>query len=291
MDYAARAHSLARRAKWDWGRAIWRRGRNLVVARPGVRTARTPPWGLHWRAALAPGLTAFALALAAAPACAGPPYVTDDPEPTDLGHWEVYNFIAVVGAAGGSSGQGGVDANYGAAKDLQLTVVAPLDFQSGLETGPGDLQLAAKYRILHQSDGPLGVDLSLFPRVFAPTAPARFGPRTASLFLPVWMEKDFGPWSVFGGGGYQINPGRDNRNFWQSGLAVARAFGETASLGAEVYHQTPNTAEGRAFTGLNFGATLKASPHWSILLSAGPGVQNAREGGEYDAYFALEATY
>jgi hypothetical protein len=28
----------------------------------------------------------------AAPATAGPPFVTDDPEPVDNGHWEVYAF-------------------------------------------------------------------------------------------------------------------------------------------------------------------------------------------------------
>ena len=35
----------------------------------------------------------FALA-AAGPAWAGPPFVTDDPEPTDLGHWEIYDFVS-----------------------------------------------------------------------------------------------------------------------------------------------------------------------------------------------------
>ncbi len=37
-------------------------------------------------------------AAAIRPAMAGPPFITDDPEPVDLGHWEVYGFSA--GATG-----------------------------------------------------------------------------------------------------------------------------------------------------------------------------------------------
>jgi hypothetical protein len=35
---------------------------------------------------------ALALVGAAAPALAGPPYLTDDPVPTVTGHWEIYAF-------------------------------------------------------------------------------------------------------------------------------------------------------------------------------------------------------
>ena len=34
----------------------------------------------------------FALLAFARPAVAGPPYVSDDPEPTDYKHWEIYTF-------------------------------------------------------------------------------------------------------------------------------------------------------------------------------------------------------
>ncbi|HTX51339.1 MAG TPA: hypothetical protein VME40_18335 [Caulobacteraceae bacterium] len=33
-----------------------------------------------------------------AAAVAGPPYVTDDAEPTDPGHWEIYAYAARTGA-------------------------------------------------------------------------------------------------------------------------------------------------------------------------------------------------
>src|ERR1700742_1613840 len=130
---------------------------------------------------------------AAAPAWAGPPYVTDDPQPTDLGHWEIYNYVLGEHTPGATAGEGGLDLNYGAAKDLQLTLVLPAGYVeqgADLQVGGGDIEAAAKLKLLHQ-DG-FGIDLAVFPRLFIPTADARFGTERVNLMLPVWGEKDFG---------------------------------------------------------------------------------------------------
>ena len=62
------------------------------------------------------GLLVLALSLAtASPSIAGPPYVTDDPEPTDTGHWENYLFMEITRVAGQSARpEPGVEINYGA---------------------------------------------------------------------------------------------------------------------------------------------------------------------------------
>ena len=137
---------------------------------------------------------------AATPACAGPPYVTDDPEPTDLGHWEVYGFASGVHTPGETAGESGLDFNYGAARDLQLTVVVPAayDDQSGAShVGMGVVELAAKYKILHERPGAWTPSIAVFPRLFVPTAKARFASKRANLLLPVWVGKTFGAWSAF----------------------------------------------------------------------------------------------
>ncbi len=234
--------------------------------------------------------TGIVLALAG-PVWAGPPFVTDDPEPTDLGHWEIYNFVSASQAPGVTSGQTGFDINYGGAKDLQLTATVPADFATGTGAGFGDLELAAKYRFLHQAEGSIMPDVAVFPRLIAPTASRGFGPTRLNLFLPIWAQKDFGPWSVFAGGGYQINPGPGQRDFWQSGLVVSRMLTDRWSVGGELYHQTAEDRGGAAFTGINLGAIYKLTDHWALLAASGPGVQNPREGGQFDLYVALEATY
>lgn len=234
---------------------------------------------------------AFASALgAAAPALAGPPYVSDDAEPTETGHWEIYGFVSGTVLPGETDGTTGLDVNYGPVKDVQITAVVPVGFADGRVGGSAPVELAAKYRFIHQSEGSWVPDVAVFPRVFVPTG-GRFGGDHASLLLPLWAEKDWGRWSLFGGGGYTINPGRDNRNFWLAGLALTRAVSDRLTLGGEVYHQTADTVGGRDFTGVNVGATYKLTNHWSLLASAGPGVQNASQEGLYAFYVALEAQY
>jgi hypothetical protein len=235
---------------------------------------------------------AMLLASACAPraAWAGPPYVTDDPGTTDDGHWEIYNFVSGVGTSGDLVGEAGFDINYGAAKNIQLTAVVPAAFQNANEAGGGDLQLAVKYRFLDQKTGSWTPDVAFFPRVFLDTG-THYDPERPGLFLPIWAEKDWGPWSLFGGGGLQLNPGAGQRNFWQGGLALSRAFGDRFSLGAEIYHQTATAADVRDFTGVDVGATYRLGPHWTLMASGGPGVQNAAQEGQYAFYVALLASY
>src|ERR1700710_413692 len=143
------------------------------------------------------------VAFAASPALAGPPYVTDDPQPTELGHYEIYAFAGGSAARDGSGGAGGIDFNYGAAQDLQLTAVLPLAWDSpragGRAAGLGNVELAAKYKFLHQDD--VGVDVAFFPRVFLPAGSPALGERHVSLLLPLWIGRSWGTWSTFGGGG------------------------------------------------------------------------------------------
>lgn len=235
------------------------------------------------------------LAVGATPAVAGPPYLTDDPEPTDPGHWEIYNYVIGLDAPN-LGGEAGFDINYGGAKNLQLTMVLPLAlengegvFDKGFRGGPGVIELAVKYKFLHQSDDSWLPDVSFFPRAFVPTS-ARFSTGRVNLWLPFWGEKDLGPWSVFGGGGYQINPGPGEENFWQGGMALTRAFGKRISFGGEVYAQTQASLAGGGYTAVDLAATYRLTSHWTLMGSAGPAWL---EGGGHGQvfYFALKADY
>jgi hypothetical protein len=62
------------------------------------------------------------------PALAGPPGVSDDPQPTDYKHFEIYSFSNDTAARDGVGGESGIDFNYGAAPDLQLTATATAAF-------------------------------------------------------------------------------------------------------------------------------------------------------------------
>jgi hypothetical protein len=216
---------------------------------------------------------AFALALAGAmlpvPALAGPPFVTDDPEPTDLHHWEIYNFALGGRDDGVTSLDAGVDLNYGAARDVQLTATLPMHTETAEPLDVGDVELAAKYKFLHQHEGTFSADVSLFPRVFLPTGR---GSRRAQLLLPVWAQRDFGKWSVFGGGGYTLNPGAGQRNYWQQGVAVTRELRAGWQLGLEYYGQGRASDDDRAVQGVNLGTIIHLHGPFSLLGSVGQGL-------------------
>jgi hypothetical protein len=94
------------------------------------------------------------LALIANQALAGPPYVSDDPEPTDYKHFEIYTFTNGTTTRDRTAGASGIDFNYGAAPDLQLTATVPAGFDrpvgGGTNVGLSNIELASKYRFLHQ---------------------------------------------------------------------------------------------------------------------------------------------
>ena len=228
----------------------------------------------------------------ATPALAGPPYVTDDPEPTETGHIEHYAYVSGTNAPGETAGEAGLDLNYGGAKDLQLTAVIPLEYDtaSGARAEPGDLQLAVKYRFLHQSQGSWTPDAAIFPAVGLPTGGRAFSSGRATLFLPLWVQKDFGKWSSFAGGGYDINPGPGRRNFTLLGWAVTRTVGERLNLGVEVYHQTPSVIGGRPGTNLSLGAIYQLTKHIAFLASGGPALEHSRENGSSAFYVSLLLT-
>jgi len=219
-------------------------------------------------------LSGLLLVLWPMPAHAGPPYVTDDPEPTDPGHWEIYNFVTGTLAQGTTATQLGVDLNYGPVKNVQLTATLPLQTNTGEPPGPGEVEIAGKYKFLHQTAGGFPLDVAFFPRVFLPTAR---GVARAQLLLPLWAEHDWGKWSLFGGGGYTLNPkfangGADNRDYWQQGMALTRQMRPGFSLGLEYYGQGATTRAGRAVQGANLGTQIHLKGPFSLLGSFGQGL-------------------
>ena len=231
---------------------------------------------------------AAALALmSGTPAIAGPPYITDDPAPTDPGHWEIYGFANGDGQASDVDADAGFDLNYGPVKGVQLTATLPLSFThdsaDGWRSGTGDVELAVKYRFV--DDEKSGLSAAVFPRVFLPTSSLESHERTR-LLLPVWIGKTFaGGTSLFGGGGYEINPGSGNRNFWQAGIALTHDVSKTVSVGGELAWQQRSENGGTSETDAGLGSIVKLSDHYALLFSGGPTWADHRTG--YHFYGAL----
>lgn len=110
----------------------------------------------------------------------------------------------------------------------------------------------------------------MFPGITVPTASRGLGAGHVTGLLPVWIQKDAGKWSVFGGGGYAFNPGAGNRDYWTGGIAVSRQFGKNLLVGLEADRQGADVEGGRPSTSLGVGVIYKLPGSLRLLASGGP---------------------
>lgn len=232
------------------------------------------------------------LTVAALPraAQAGPPYQTDDPDPTAYRHYEIYVFGAYDADTSHAVGASlpSLEVNYGLMPNVQFSVTAP--FAGAREPGMpfnagfGDAEVALKVRFMQERPG--RPQASFYPAIVLPTGNASLGlgGGLPKIFLPVWAQKTNGAWTYFGGGGVWRNPGFGNRDYTFSGLAATRQVRDGLSVGGEIYHQSPDTIGGVAQTGVGAGFIAERGEHHAILASIGRGVSGSNTFHGYAAY-------
>ena len=82
-----------------------------------------------------------------------------------------------------------------------------------------------------------------FPLLEVPTGShdRNLGGEQLQTFLPLWLQKSIGPWTAYGRGGYRINPGAHNQNWWFTGIVVHDA--QSAVCG-RLYRILPTLPDG-----------------------------------------------
>ncbi|MGH7996415.1 MAG: transporter [Opitutaceae bacterium] len=238
-------------------------------------------------------LGACGAAIVAAVAHAGPPYITDDPEPVDYQHWEVYLASMTQHTPDGFTGTlPHVEINYGVVPDVQLHMIVPDAFDSAAGEprthGLGDIELGVKYRFLKETDA--HPQIGIFPLVELPTGDENKGLGTGhtQLFLPVWMQKSWDKFTTYGGGGYWITPGAGNRNSWFAGWLGQYQLTKSFAPGMEIYYRTAQSVDATPTAQINFGFVWDLSDNYHILASAGPAIHGPRS---YQTYLAFQWTF
>lgn len=162
--------------------------------------------------------------------------------------------------------------------------------QGGAAYGRGDTELGFKWRFLQQSND--GLDVATFPMVDIPTGNARrgLGSRQASYFLPVWLQKDWGPWTAYGGGRRWFGGDPGQRDHWFSGVLVQRRFGPRLYFGGELLHSGAPTVGGSVSTGFNVGGGYTLSGPYQVLFSAGRNLTDVAD-NRFSFYLALYRTF
>src|SRR5438093_684196 len=126
---------------------------------------------------------------------AGPPFVTDDPEPPPPGGWEInVPFILERTPGRTEMDSPSFDLNYGL-PNVQLKLEIPVkvvhDDGDGTRSGAGDLLVGVKWRFLNNEQSKL--QLGVYPQLLLPTGDrvCRLGEgRSAFVFL--WSHRKAG---------------------------------------------------------------------------------------------------
>jgi hypothetical protein len=224
---------------------------------------------------------------------AGPPFVTDDPEPVDYQHWEFYIASIHTETADGWSGTAPhIEINYGVVTNVQLHLIAPLAYNapnsSAMHFGYGDTEFGVKFRFVQESK--YLPQIGIFPLLEVPTGSARdnLGNGHLQAFLPVWLQKSFGGWTIYGGGGYGINSGAGHENWGFGGAVVQYQIRENVALGGEIYHRTTMDTGGRGDTAFNLGAIIDVTDHQHFLFTAGRSIDGPTD---FQLYIAWQFTF
>lgn len=241
-------------------------------------------------------LVACTMLMASPLALAGPPFMTDDPEPVEYRHHEFYIATAQVKTQDGRGGtQPHFEFNYGAAPDLQLHIIAPFAFSNPAggpnQQGLGDIELGAKYRFVQETDNSPMV--GIFPIVLTHTGDASkgLGNGATQVYLPVWLQKRWGEWQSYGGGGYWVNNAPNAKNHRFFGWQLQKDISEHLTLGGEIYHSTEQMAGTGSSSGFNLGGFYNFDENNHLLFSAGRGLANANMTNQLASYVGYQWTW
>lgn len=203
------------------------------------------------------GLVLLSLLLSATRLWAGPPFQTDDPEPVDFRHYEFYQFAMLSSTPVESDPTyPALEFNWGALPNTQIHIILPFGaarpsnnpIYAPAGVGPNaygltDTEVGVKYRYLKETK--TRPEIGSFTMIELPTGSYSQGLGVGKAWykLPLWLQKSWGKWTTYGGGGYQITPQTDFNNFFYGGWLLQRDIGKKLTLGGEIYsHQKEGLA-------------------------------------------------
>lgn len=210
-------------------------------------------------------------------AIAAPPFITEDSEPTEYKHLELYLFSTMDKGSDSTSMQlPAIEADWGFAPDWQLHIAAPIAGNLPREGAnifsSGDLETSITYRFIKETD--TFPQIAISPQIQWPTGDSERGLSNGRVWmkLPLALKKSWGPWTTYGGGGYAINPALEKQNYAFAGWAIQRELNEKITLGGEVYTQGASGSDSQSYTFVNLGGSYNIDKHFSFLLSVGHSV-------------------
>jgi hypothetical protein len=194
-------------------------------------------------------------------------------------HFETYAFALSDGTrAGGTSLEFPAwEMNWGAVPNVQLHIVVPLTTSFAPAGGPtnfgiGDIELGVKYRFIKETK--IRPEVGIFPFVELPSGNASrgLGVGTTWYRLPLWVQKSWGDWTTYGGGGAVVANAPDYKNYGFAGWLLQRKVTKKLILGGEIFgHGAEGTASTnpRSSTMADLGGYYTIHKGFQLLFAAG----------------------
>jgi len=230
-------------------------------------------------------------------AWAGPPFITDDPEPVNYQHWEINYAVSKTWRDGSmSAGLPSIDINYGIAPNMQLHIQPRYSYEGTTKDkhfGVDDTEVGVKYKFLNWEQGGSSFMAGIYPMFQVPTGDRKLGPSRGKeqMLLPLWVQGSSAEWTIYGGTGYRINPGAGNRNSIFTGATALYQVTKSLQLGGEVFHETPDAIDGTSTSSFNLGGSYNLVSDFNLLFSAGRGLKNTVSANRLSVYWALQSLY
>jgi outer membrane putative beta-barrel porin/alpha-amylase len=204
---------------------------------------------------------------------AGPPFVTDDPEPPPPGGWEI-NVPSILERTSGTTDMDAplFDLNYGL-PDIQLKLEIPIKIvhndSDGTAAGVGDLLLGVKWRFFNSEKSQ--VQFGIYPQLLVPSGDhARgLGEGQPGFVFPIVAQKSWDKWTLYGNVGFWWKTAAETRNYVYAGAVLEREINERLELGVELFGNSPKGRSGRSDVAFNIGGTWKFREDVNLLFSGG----------------------
>ena len=179
-----------------------------------------------------------------------------------------------------------IEFNWGALPNVHLHIIVPATaifpannpayepMGTGSRAfGLGDIETGIKYRFVQETKHRPMIGTFTMLELPAGSAARGLGVGRAWFKVPIWLQKSFGPWTTYGGGGVTIVPVSGYRNYGFAGWLLQRDIGKKVTLGTELFYHGPEgpaTPQTRPATMVDLGGYYKfRDPGFQLLFCYG----------------------
>ena len=226
-------------------------------------------------------LSGLLLTLNSLHAMGGPPLITDDPDTTGDGHWEINLGCTTDRRPGATTSELPLlNTNYGISERLQLSYEVPYmrahEVDEPSQADVGNSTLGVRWGLFESEENGLAVSVSPEWEFYNPgSASADLGlvERESAFSLSFQIEGDWGPVTMVAQTGREF---RSSGDTWFYGVSAGHQVTERIEIAVELAGEA-DAGLHRSLLIANLGVVIDLSEHTAFMFAAGRELHNHEE--------------